>query len=75
MSFLDEEMKEKRGVLVKAMLENVQRQFRLVLNGAGVELERQIPEVTSTLAEALSLDDPVDRNSIGLNKPYQMVGL
>ena len=74
MSFLYEEMLQ-RGVLVKAMLENVQRHFRLVLNGAGVELERQIPEVTSTLAEALSLHDPVDRNSIGLNKFYQMVSL
>lgn len=78
-SFLIGEMCKQKGVLVKAMLENLQQRFRTELSEVRlVEIEHigsrllpegqwQIPEVTSTLAEPLSLDDPVDRNSIGLN--------
>ena len=72
-NFLIREMLQ-NGVLVKTMLENVQQHFRLELNGVGL-VERQIPEVTSFLAEALSLYDPVDRDSIGWNYFYQLTSI
>lgn len=61
MTYLKREM-EQRNILITEMLERLKRHSKLEIP---IEARDQMPVTFSSLAEPLSLDDPVDESVVG----------